>query len=66
LNRQESDLAAQFHSDPGNPATMIHVGQQSAHHGGQGNLGQLSLGPKMLVECAQYWVAASRAEGGHV
>jgi len=45
---------------------MIHVGQQSAHNGCQGDLRQLSLGPKALVESAQYRIATGRAEGGHV
>ena len=45
---------------------MIHVGQQSAHHGGQGDLRLLSLGPKALIENAQYRIATGCAEGGHV
>ena len=45
---------------------MIHVDQQSAHDGCQGDLGQLSLGPEVLVESTQYRVATGRAEGGHV
>ena len=45
---------------------MIHVSQQSAHNGCQGDLGQLSLGAKALVESAQYRVATGRAQGGHV
>ena len=45
---------------------MIHISQQSAHHGRQGDLGRFSLGPKALVERAQYWVTSGRAQRRHV
>src|ERR1039458_1865996 len=45
---------------------MIHVSQQSAHDGCEGDFGQFPLGAKALIESAQHRVATGRAEGGHV